>query len=104
MIIIKKIIYVDSYINKENTNRKMSMDENLALPDLEHNTELSDSTKSNAIIDTNDNNLQILYITFAIIVGLLLIWIVIVAVTKEDPLKILSAMNNVSAQMQPVSD
>lgn len=52
----------------------------------------------------SDNNLHILYITLAIIVGLLLIWIIVVTVTKEDPLKILNEMNNLTSQMQPVSD
>jgi hypothetical protein len=52
----------------------------------------------------SDNNLRILYITFAIIVGLFLLWIIIVTITKEDPLKILNQMNDLTAQMQPVSD
>ena len=51
-----------------------------------------------------DNNLRILYITFAIIIGLLLLWIIIVVVTKEDPLKILGEMNNLATQIPPVSD
>jgi len=44
------------------------------------------------IIDTEGDagdNIKILYITFGIIVGLLLLWIIIVVITKEDPIKIL---------------
>lgn len=51
-----------------------------------------------------DNNLRILYITFAIIIGLMLLWIIIVVFTKEDPLKILGEMNNLASQIPPVSD
>ena len=48
---------------------------------------------------SSDNNLRILYITFAIIIGLLLLWIIIVVFTKEDPLKILGEMNNLATQI-----
>ena len=51
-----------------------------------------------------NNNLRILYITLAIIVGILLLWIVIVFFTKEDPLKILAEMTDVTKQLTPVSD
>jgi hypothetical protein len=51
-----------------------------------------------------NNNLIILYITFAIIIGLLIIWIIIVVVTKEDPIKILNDMTNLATQIKAVSD
>lgn len=62
------------------------------------------SKESTPPTPATDSNLYILYITFAIIVGMLLIWIIIVMVTKEDPLKILNEMNNLASQMAPVSD
>lgn len=54
--------------------------------------------------DNNNDNLKILYITFAIVIGLLLLWIIIVTVTKDDPFNILSEMKNLSKQIPPVSD
>ena len=51
-----------------------------------------------------DANLTILYITFLIIIGFLLLWIIIMVLTKENPLKILGEMNNLEAQIPPVSD
>ena len=56
------------------------------------------------LLGSTNNNLRILYITFGIILGLLLLWIIIVIITKEDPVKILSEMTNMAAQIKPVSD
>ena len=53
---------------------------------------------------SDDNNLRILYITFAIITGVLLLWIIITVSTSEDPLKILGEMNNLSSQIPSASD
>lgn len=58
----------------------------------------------NSYTISGDNNLRILYITLAVIIGLFLLWIVIVVFTKEDPVKILGAMNNLATQTPAVSD
>lgn len=42
----------------------------------------------------NDSNLTILYITFGIVLILIIIWIIIIFVTKENPVEILNEMNN----------
>lgn len=52
----------------------------------------------------NNNNLRILYITLAIIIGILLLWIIIVIFTREDPIKILNEMTDLTKQLAPVSD
>jgi hypothetical protein len=54
-------------------------------------------------IGTSDN-LRILYITIAIIVGLLLVWLIIMFFTKEDPIKVLGDMTDPTTQIKPVSD
>ena len=51
-----------------------------------------------------NNDLRILYITLAIIIGILLLWIVIVVLTKEDPIKILGQMNSLTFQTPAVTD
>lgn len=68
--------------------------------------DLTDSAmmESSPAFGVKDDHLIILYVTFAIIIGLLLIWLIIITVTKEDPLKILNEMNNLAAQMAPASD
>lgn len=55
-------------------------------------------------VGTTNDNLRILYITFAIIIGLLLIWIIVIVFTQEDPIKILGEMNNLSSQTPAVTD
>ena len=57
--------------------------------------------------DPHNNNLRILYITFAIMIGLLLLWIVIICFTKGDvttAYNILKEMNNISLQTPTVTD
>ena len=78
----------------ENTSHMSNMDVGV-LP-----SELSQETSFLG----NNNNLRILYITLAIIIGILLLWIVIVIFTKEDPLKILNEMTDLTKQLAPVSD
>lgn len=56
------------------------------------------------LLASNNNNLRILYITLAIIIGILLLWIIIVIFTKEDPIKILNEMTDLTKQLTPVSD
>jgi hypothetical protein len=51
-----------------------------------------------------EDNMRILYITLAVIVGLIILWIVIVIFTREDAIKILGEMNNAATQIAPVSD
>jgi hypothetical protein len=53
---------------------------------------------------SNSNSLWILYITFAIIIGILLLWIIIVVITREDPIKILNDMIDLTSQIKPVND
>jgi len=59
--------------------------------------------KSN-IIDSNNNDIRILYITFCIIIGILFIWVIIVVFTKDDPIKILGEMNKLTSQIPPTND
>ena len=54
--------------------------------------------------ETHNNNLRILYITFAIIIALLLLWIIIIVITRENPIKILGEMNNLSTQTPAITD
>ena len=74
----------------------------------ENNKSPTDSyTNNQGVGDTlvsDDNNLRILYITFAIITGVLLLWIIITVTTSEDPLKVLGEMNNLSSQIPTASD
>jgi len=55
-------------------------------------------------LGTETENLTILYITIIIIIGILLIWIIMVVVTKEDPVKVLNDMADLASQIKPVSD
>ena len=55
-------------------------------------------------IGISDNNLRILYITFAVIIGLLLLWVIVIYITKDNPIKILTEMNNLSLQIKPIID
>jgi hypothetical protein len=64
----------------------------------------SEPQQETVSLGSANNNLRILYITFAIIIGLLLIWIIIVVVTKEDPIKVLNDMTDLATQIKPVSD
>jgi len=59
---------------------------------------------SNVIILEANDNMSILYITFFIIMAVFVIWIFITIFTKEDPVKILNEMMNLSSQIKPVSD
>lgn len=59
----------------------------------------ADTTTSSAVSDH-----KILYITLAIIIGLFLLWIIIISFTKEDSIKILGEMNNLAAQIAPITD
>jgi hypothetical protein len=63
-----------------------------------------DPTQDIGILSSNNSNLRILYITLAIIIGILLLWIIIIIFTKEDPIKILNEMTNLAIQLKPVSD
>ena len=56
------------------------------------------------MVPTSNNNLRILYITFAIIIGILLVWIIIVIISREDPIKVLTDMTDLATQIQAVSD
>lgn len=58
---------------------------------------------SDTSLDTN-TNLNILYITFMIIIGVLVLWIIIVIYTREDPIKVLSEMTNLATHINPVTD
>ena len=53
---------------------------------------------------SDNNNLRILYITLAIIVVFLIVWIVIILFVQDDPLTILIEMNNLTTNLNPVSD
>jgi hypothetical protein len=64
----------------------------------QNNTVISDIS-----LGTN-NNLNILYITFIIIIGVLILWILIVIYTREDPIKVLSEMTNLATHIKPVTD
>lgn len=55
-------------------------------------------------LESANDNLRILYITFAIIIGVLLLWIIIVIFTREDPVKVLSEMTSLATQIKPVTD
>lgn len=79
-------------INNETSNNK----DTTIIP-----SDFQDETVS---LGSINNNLRILYITFAIIIGLLLVWIIIVVVTKEDPIKVLNDMTDLATQIKPVSD
>lgn len=80
--------------------------------EVDHNT----NSDQNVIIeytslDTDQNigvsdgeGLRILYITLAIIVALLCLWLFIVIFTKEDPITVLNEMTNITAQLRPVTD
>jgi len=50
------------------------------------------------------NYLYILYITFIVIIGILLLWIIISTFTKTDDIKILSEIINMATHIKPVSD
>lgn len=67
------------------------------------NNKVSYSTNTNTF-SVNNKNIYILYITFAIIIGLLLLWIIIVVFTKENSIKILNDMTNLTDQIKPVND
>lgn len=54
-------------------------------------------------IGTSDN-MRILYITIAIIIGLLLLWLLIMFFTKDDPIRVLNDMIDPATQIKPVSD
>ena len=68
-----------------------------------NNSDFIDPTQELSSLGSNDN-LRILYITLGVIIGILLLWIVIVMFTREDPLKILSEMTSLAAQLKPVTD
>lgn len=63
-----------------------------------------DKYKESDIIGSTNNNLRILYITFMIIIGILLLWIIIIYFTKDDPIKILGQMNNNIFQTPAIND
>ena len=52
----------------------------------------------------SQSNPQILYFTLVIIIVLLFIWLLLLVFTREDGLKILSAMNQPSLQLTPAID
>lgn len=49
------------------------------------------------------SNLRILYVTFGIVIALLLLWILMIMFSK-DPVQILPAMNSVDTHVDPVND
>ena len=51
-----------------------------------------------------DSGYKILYITFAVIFGILSVWIIIIIFTGEDGVKILNEMLNSSSQTKLASD
>ena len=51
-----------------------------------------------------EDNSMIIYTTIAIIIGLIFIWLLIVFLTGEDPIKILHEMTNLSSQVTPEND
>lgn len=58
----------------------------------------------NVNINNKDDNLYILYITLFIVIGFLLLWVIIIWFTKEDPIYILNAMTNIKLQSTPGTD
>ena len=63
-----------------------------------------EKSQEDIVISPSGNNLRILYITVGIIIGVLILWIIIIVLTQEHPLKILTDMTNYSLQLNMVSD
>ena len=78
------------------TDTSTTLDEN-------PNSELLSESNRNSKIDSS-SDLSILYITIGVIFIFLILWIIIVIVTKEDAIKILSEMAKTTQQLTPVSD
>ncbi|CAH6420231.1 Hypothetical protein HVR_LOCUS1135 [uncultured virus] len=91
--------------NDSNTDKSTSII-NITGDVREHGSNKSnESTNTDStIIGASNNNLRILYITFAIIIALLLLWILIIFLTREDSVKILDEMNNLASQTPAVTD
>jgi hypothetical protein len=54
--------------------------------------------------DESTDDTTIIYITVAVIVGLFILWLCIVFLTGEDPIKILNEMSNISLHITPAND
>lgn len=55
-------------------------------------------------IETGGSNLRLLYIALGVIVVFLLIWILLLAFSKEETMAILTAMNTLTNSISAVSD
>jgi len=55
-------------------------------------------------INESEDNSVIIYVTIAIIICLILLWLFIVFLTGEDPINILNEMTKLTAQISPVND
>lgn len=51
----------------------------------------------------NDNS-KVLYITLIIIMGIIFLWIIIMMLTGEEPIKILAEINKLASQIKVATD
>lgn len=69
--------------------------------------DLFDRTSEELVVDqveTSGSDLRLLYIVLGAIVIFLLIWILLLAFSKEDTMAILTAMNTLTNSISAVSD
>jgi hypothetical protein len=59
--------------------------------------------KLNLASQSESNNL-IIYITLAVVIGLIIIWILVLLFAGTDPMAVLSSMNDLATQIAPASD
>lgn len=52
----------------------------------------------------SESGVNILYITFGIVIFMLLIWIIVLIFSNEDSVKILGEMTQTDSQIPPISD
>lgn len=67
-------------------------------------TDISPDTSPDPVADASDASLTILYITLALIILAIGIWIIVLMFSKEDSIRILEAMKASHNQLTPVKD
>ncbi len=73
-----------------------------ATVDIEKDPTIDQSSDENSI--NNNNDFKILYITFAIIIGLIILWIIVVIFSRNNNINILGEMLSIDSQTTPLVD